>query len=218
MTMQKIHFLSSLGKAPLEIDVPAEIENKLRWAVREFVRRKADLRGANLGAADLYCADLRGANLYEANLYGADLRGANLRGANLRGANLYEANLGAANLYEANLYEANLYGADLRGANLRGANLYGADLGKANLYGVDLGKANLYGVNLIPLPLADRYSGWAWRESEGSPIMISYGCHYGERSFSLPDARAYWAGKENRREIYAALDYAEAAAKIKGWL
>jgi uncharacterized protein YjbI with pentapeptide repeats len=168
MTMQKIHFLPNLGKAPLEIDVPAEIENKLRWALQEFISRKVNLSGADLRRVNLIWADLSWVNLS-----GADLRGADLRGVNLSWADLS--------------------GADLRGADLRG-------------------------VNLILLPNANGYPGWAWRESEGSPLMISYGCHYGERSFSLPDARAYWAGKKSRREIYAALDYAEAVAKIKGWI
>jgi hypothetical protein len=208
MTMQKIHFLPYYDKAPLEIDVPAEIENKLRWAVQEFVSRKANLYGANL----------RGANLSGANLYEADLCRADLRGADLREANLYGANLGGANLYEADLRGTHLRGADLCRADLRAADLCradlrGADLREANLYG-----ANLGGANLIPLPVANGYPGWAWRKSEGSPLMISYGCHYGDSSFSLPDARAYWAGKENRREIYAALDYAEAVAKTKGWI
>lgn len=31
------------------------------------------------------------------------------------------------------------------------------------------------------------------------------------------EARLYWAGKENRREVLAALDYIEAVARIRGW-
>ena len=29
--------------------------------------------------------------------------------------------------------------------------------------------------------------------------------------------RAYWAGKDNRREVLAALDYAEVIGKLRGW-
>jgi len=94
----------------------AKTAQDVRGAVKEAVKRGANLRGANLGDADL-----RGANLRGANLGGAYLRGANLRGANLRGANLRGANLGGADLRGANLG-----GADLRGANLGGANLGGA--------------------------------------------------------------------------------------------
>lgn len=188
MTIQKIYYLSRLGKEPLEINVPTTVKNILRWAVSEFVRNKADLCGV-----DLRDVDLRGAKLCGAKLCGADLRGADLRGANLR--------------------RADLRGADLHGVKLRGADLHRVDLRETNLCGADL-----HGVNLIPLPIANGYSGWVWRESDGSPPMISYGCHYGDRSLSLPEACTYWAGKENRREIYAALDYAEAIAKIKGWI
>jgi hypothetical protein len=33
----------------------------------------------------------------------------------------------------------------------------------------------------------------------------------------LSEAREYWAGKEDRREVLAALDYAEAVALLRGW-
>jgi hypothetical protein len=34
---------------------------------------------------------------------------------------------------------------------------------------------------------------------------------------TLAEGRAYWAGKPDRREVMAALDYAEAVANIREW-
>lgn len=43
--------------------------------------------------------------------------------------------------------------------------------------------------------------------------MVQVGC----QSKTMAAAREYWTGKEDRREVMAALDYAEAIAKSRGW-
>jgi len=43
---------------------------------------------------------------------------------------------------------------------------------------------------------------------------VRVGC----RDKTLAEGRAYWAGKDDRREVLAALDYAEAIAKLRGWV
>jgi len=75
-----------------------------------------------------------------------------------------------------------------------GADLQGADLRGAYLRDADLQGANLQG---------------AW-----NVVMVQVGC----KSFTLEQGREYWAGKENRREVMAALDYADAIANIRGWV
>ena len=132
-----------------------------------------------------------------------DLGGANLRGADLRGADL-----GGADLRGADLGGAYLRGADLGGAALGGADLGGADLGGANLGGADLGGADL----MAQLGQPDSWSAWTYVSKDGLQ-RIRVGC----RDFSLTEGRAYWVGKDNRREVLAALDYAEAIGKLRGW-
>ena len=122
----------------------------------------------------------------------AYLRGADLRGADLAGANLA--------------------GADLDGANLRGANLDGAYLGGANLRGAYLDGANLHGVRHV-LARGQPDGWWAHAYMWDGEIWVRVGC----RTKSLADGRAYWAGKKDRREVLAALDYAETIARLRGW-
>jgi hypothetical protein len=139
-------------------------------------------------SANLRFANLRFADLSDADLSGADLRDADLRGADLSGANLR--------------------GADLRGANLHFADLRGADLRFADLSGADLRDANL---SVAQLGFPDGWPAFCW--VNGAEIMVQVGC----QCFSIPKGREYWAGKHNRREVMAALDYAEKIAEIRGW-
>ena len=118
---------------------------------------------------------------------GADLRGAYLRGADLR--------------------DADLRGAHLRDADLRGADLRGADLGGADLRGADLRGAH----GVIHLGTPDGWHAHAWLRDGWLSIRV--GC----QEKRLAEARKYWAGKENRREVMAALAYAEAVATLRGW-
>ena len=134
-------------------------------------------------------AYLRGADLGGAYLVGAYLVGANLRGANLRGADLGGADLGGANLV---------------GANLRGADLGGADLGGANLVGADLA---------AHIGQPDGWNAWTYYDTKAKEQRVQVGC----RNYTLEEGRKYWAKKENRREVLAALDFAEAIGKIRGW-
>jgi len=137
------------------------------------------------------------ANLGGANLSGAVLMGANLGGANLAGANLTGVNLSDAYLARANLTNANLTGADLAHANLSDAILAGTYLERANL--------------IIDLGCPDGWPAYAWLRD--GVCMVQVGC----RSKTIAEAREYWRGKNDRREVLVALDSAEAVATLRGW-
>ena len=142
----------------------------------------------------------------------ANLRGANLRGADLSGADLSDANLNDADLRGANLSDANLRGADLSGANLSDANLRDADLSDADLSEAYLCCANLSGVgHVIDLGSPNSWNAHAWLRDGWLSIRV--GC----QEKRLSEARDYWAGKDSRREVMAAVDYAEAVALLRGW-
>ncbi len=122
-----------------------------------------------------------------ANLAGADFKGAYLGGANLAGAYLVGANLAGADLA----------GADLAGADLKGACLAGADLKGAR--------------DVAQLGTPDGWVAFTWHLK--GVIQVRVGC----KDMTLADGRAYWAGKENRREVMAALDYAATIARVREW-
>jgi hypothetical protein len=149
-------------------------------------------RGANLAGADLCDADL-----CDADLRSADLRSADLRGAYLTDAYLIGADLTGANLTRANLTDANLIRAYLTDANLTRANLTRADFTRAKGV-IALGQPNGW---------------WAFAYLWQGSIWVCVGC----RTFPMDQARVYWAGKDNRREVVAALDYAEMIARLRGW-
>ena len=90
-------------------------------------------------------------------------------------------------------------------AYLAGANLAGANLADAYLAGAD---------QIIALGQPNGY--WAHAALSDGGIRLHVGCHRGD--MTLAEGRAYWAGKDNRREVMAALDYIEAVAKIRGWV
>ena len=83
------------------------------------------------------------------------------------------------------------------GANLGGANLVGAYLGGVAAV-IALGAPNVWHAH------AWLRDGW---------LSIRVGC----QEKRLDEARAYWTGKNNRREVMAALDYAETVAVLRGW-
>jgi hypothetical protein len=151
-----------------------------------------DLCGANLGKADL-----RGASFCRVPLCGVDLSGADLRGVYLHGIDLRWANLHGADLREANLREADLRWADLRGTDLRGTDLRGAHFSRIS--------------DVISLGRPDGW--WAFAYLWQNEIWVNVGC----RAKSLIDGRTYWHGKENRREVLIALNYAEVIARSRGW-
>jgi len=132
---------------------------------------------------------------------------AHLARANLTRADLSDAYLARANLAGANLTGANLTRAYLARANLAGANLAGADLAHANLSGADLAGANL----IIDLGCPEGWPAYAWLRD--GVCMVQVGC----RSKTIAEGREYWRGKNDRREVLVALDYAEAVATLRGW-
>ena len=103
---------------------------------------------------------------------------------------------------------ADLAGADLARANLAGADLAGADLARADLAGADLAGADL----AAQLGHPNGWSAWTYCDKEGNQ-RVRVGC----RDYSIIEGRGYWANKKNRREVLAALDYAEAIGKLRGW-
>ena len=89
---------------------------------------------------------------------------------------------------------------------------------KANLRWADLSVANLSGAYLSGACLAAQLgqpNGWhAWTYvSKDGEQRVRVGC----RDYTITEGRAYWAGKDNRLEVLAALDYAERIAELRGW-
>jgi uncharacterized protein YjbI with pentapeptide repeats len=162
--------------------------------------------------------DLSGANLSDADLSGATLFGCDLSDANLSDANLSDANLSDANLSDANLSDANLSRADLSDANLSDAYLSDATLSGATLFGCDLSRADLSGADLSGVKQAaqlgqpDGWHAWTYITPENKQ-RVRVGC----RDYTIAEGRDYWKGKDNRREVLAALDYAEAIGKLRQW-
>ena len=89
----------------------------------------------------------------------------------------------------------------------------GADLSGADLSGADLSGANLSGANLA-IQLGQPNGWWAWTyvTKEGQQ-RIRVGC----RDFTIAEGRVYWVGKQNRAEVLAAIDYAEAIGRLRQW-
>ena len=103
--------------------------------------------------------------------------------------------------------------ADLRGAYLRGAYLRDADLRGADLRGAYLGGADLRDADFAAqLGHPNGWYAWTYVSKDGLR-RVRVGCH----DFTLAEGRAYWQGKDNCREVMAALDYAEAIGKLRGW-
>lgn len=98
---------------------------------------------------------------------------------------------------EAGGTRADLSGADLSGADLRGADLSGTDLRGASGV-IDAGTPN--GLRVVGWLL----DGWLAVNCSG-------------QNTRLEDARAHATGRDDRRELAAALDYVAAVAAIRGW-
>ena len=87
--------------------------------------------------------------------------------------------------------------AYLAGAYLAGANLAGAYL------------AGAYQVIDAGTPNGWRVVGWL----RDGYLSVRVGC----RDKRLDEGREYWAGKADRAEVLAALDYVERIAVLRGW-
>jgi uncharacterized protein YjbI with pentapeptide repeats len=134
--------------------------------------------------------------------------GCDLSGANLSDANLSDANLSDANLSRADLSDATLSGAYLSDATLSGATLFGCDLSRADLSGADLSGVK----QAAQLGQPDGWHAWTYITPENKQ-RVRVGC----RDYTIAEGRDYWKGKDNRREVLAALDYAEAIGKLRQW-
>jgi len=182
------------------------------------VRRGEAVKRALSAGIDLSGAVLSYVNLRDANLRGVNLSGASLVGAKLSGADLALANLSDTDLLHASLCNSTLTQADLSRANLRHATLDGADMSQAVLVGAKLGGASLYGTGVMgvrEIILAGEPNGFqAFGWLSGSTICVQVGC----RDYDLEYGRKYWAGKPNRTEVLAALDYIEKVARLRKWL
>ena len=87
-----------------------------------------------------------------------------------------------------------------------------ASLDGANLYGATLDGATLVGANdIIMLGQPDGWRAYAYRAK--TTIRVQVGC----QNKTLSKGREYWADKPDRREVLAALDYAEKVAGLRGW-
>ncbi len=109
----------------------------------------------------------------------------------------------------ANLSWAYLSGSNLSGAYLCWAYLCGANLSRAKLSGATLGGA----YDVIDAGYPDTWRCVAWRKRK-DVIQLRVGC----RDKTMAEAREYWRDKPDRREVWAALDYIEAVARIRGWI
>ena len=95
----------------------------------------------------------------------------------------------------------------LRYASLVGVRLDGASLDGASLFGARLDGAR----DIIMLSQPNEWGAYAYRDA--TTIRVQVGC----QNKTMAEARAYWADKPDRREVLAALDYAEAVAALRGW-
>jgi uncharacterized protein YjbI with pentapeptide repeats len=206
-----------------EIDCAADTRPaiKIGLAIKWAYANRASLDGAilydaSLDGASLNGASLNGASLVDASLVGARLDGASLVGARLNGARLVDASLVGARLDGACLDGARLDGARLNGACLDGARLDGARLNGARLNGACLDGARLNGAiikDALTLGYPDGWGALTYLTTEGEH-RVQIGC----QNKTIAEGRAYWKGKPDRREIMAVLHYADAIAKIRGWI
>lgn len=94
------------------------------------------------------------------------------------------------------------------GLAVRWAVKSGADLSGANLIGHKLAAGNSFAALGIP----DGWQAFTYFTDKNTQRVL-IGC----QDKTLAEGRAYWANKDNRREIFAALDYAEAIGKARRW-
>ena len=143
----------------------------------------------------------------------------NMSHSNLRNSDLSGADLSGADLSYSDLRGSDLSGADLSGAYLRNSNLRNSDLSGADLSYSDLSYSNLRGADLRGSAIVahigqpDGWHAYTYFDTKLNEQRVQVGC----QNKTLAEGREYCANKENRREVLAALDYAEAIGKLRGW-
>lgn len=90
------------------------------------------------------------------------------------------------------------------GAILDGARLDGARLGRHTLAA---------GQSWATLGWPDGWFSYTFVTKDGEQ-RVKIGC----QDKTIAEGRAYWANKADRREVFAALDYAEAIGRARGWI
>lgn len=103
-------------------------------------------------------------------------------------------------------------GADLTGARFFNCRIDQAEFGDANLSGVqftDTYPINCFGI--LPAGTPNRWNTFGWNYR--GRLVIRAGC----REFYVDAAREYWAGKRDRVQVLAAVEYLVAVATDLGW-
>lgn len=168
-------------------------------------------------AIDLSNVDLHKVDFSKKVISYANLEGSSLYSAYIIGSRLVSCNLRRANLEFADLTDVDLSGSDLTGANLQDADLTGANLSDATLKAADLTYTKIQNVDwsnvhdVIDLGTPHGYPAIAWHRY--GIMQFRVGC----RSMAADEAIEYWTDKRHRREVIAAIEYAQTVAKIRGW-
>ncbi len=125
-----------------------------------------------------------------------------------------KTNMSHSNLRNSDLSGADLSGADLSYSDLRGSDLSGADLSYSDLSYSNLRGADLRGSAIVAhIGQPDGWHAYTYFDTKLNEQRVQVGC----QNKTLAEGREYCANKENRREVLAALDYAEAIGKLRGW-
>jgi hypothetical protein len=59
----------------------------------------------------------------------------------------------------------------------------------------------------------DGWFAWTYWDTKEKEQRVQVGC----RNYTISEGREYWANKDDRREVLAALAFAEAIGKLRGW-
>ena len=75
-------------------------------------------------------------------------------------------------------------------------------------------RANLAGAYIAAqLGHPNGWNAWTYFDTKLNEQRVQVGC----QNKTIAEGRAYWQGKADRAEVMAALDYAEAIGKLRGW-
>jgi hypothetical protein len=98
--------------------------------------------------------------------------------------------------------------------HLGGAHLDGAHLGGAHLDGFTIDGA----IGVIQAGRPNNWPAFGYVDEDSRALRVRVGC----RHFEIGEGRTYWSSathpyRDERREVLLALDYIEAAARLRGW-